>query len=56
MNRDVEVVGSVADAARKWHLTAGTVFAARFGVKLTPKSRPGQAGREDRKGCERSGS
>lgn len=53
MSRSVEVVGSVADAARTWHLTAGTIIAARFGVKLTPKPRPGQAGREDRKVGER---
>jgi len=44
MSREVEVVGSISNAARNWHLAAGTILAARFGVKATPKSKPGGNG------------
>lgn len=40
MNNKPEIVGSISDAARNWHLAAGAIFSARFGVKLTPKTLP----------------
>ncbi len=49
MSREVEIVGSVPNACRNWHLAAGTIVSARFGVKLTPKPRPSKDGPEGAK-------
>jgi len=50
MSEKLVVVGSASDAARNWHLAAGAIFSARFGVKFTPKSTPAGGRREDRNG------